>query len=126
MHERHKVWLRFLRSCIPLILVFMGAVCFFTFPEQGFNMLGSSMLIAFSYFTIIHRQQGQLAEFIVLLSILTITVYAYTYESLRGFLFLPQLLYLFYQMGRLFIFKELRNTYRHFRRMWVEKNRYTK
>lgn len=122
MRERRELWLGFFRSCIPLILVFTGVACFFIFPEQGFNMLGSSLLIAFSYFTILRRQQGQLVEFIVLLSILAVTGYAYAYpESLGGLLFIPQVLYLLCQIGRLFIFKELKNTYRYFKRRWLEK-----
>jgi hypothetical protein len=90
-------------------------------------MLGSSLLIAFSYFITLRRQQGQLAEFIVLLSILTITIYAYAYpESLNSLLFIPQILYLFYQVGKLFIFKELSHTYRYFKRIWTEKRGYLK
>lgn len=123
MRETRELWLRFFKSSFSLMLICIGFICVFIFPKQGFNILGSSVLIAFSYGTTLYLQKGQLLEFVLLLGILAVTGYAYAYpDSLSGLLFVPQIFYLFVQLGRLFVFKVIKHTYKHFKRRWLKKS----
>lgn len=81
-----------------------GITCAFVFPEQGMNMAGSSILIAFSYLTVLFRPKKQWMESLILLSVITVTIFAYIFpETWNGALFLVQLLYFFYGIGKALI-----------------------
>lgn len=119
MHESNQMILRLVRVWIMFMIVVAGITCAFVFTEQGLNIFFSSQLIAFSYQTVMHRSEGQEIELLLLLSVIAITGYAYiSPKTLNGFLFLPQLLYFFYGIGRLFIVRELMQTFRHFKQAW--------
>lgn len=115
MYEKQETLLRLSRASIMLLIALLGVACFFLFPEQGLYMSASCTFIAFSYFTLLHYPKRQLLEFCILLSVLTTTAYAYfSTKDWAQWLFLSQLLYFAYGMGKAFIFKELKSTFKYF------------
>ena len=129
MRENNELWQirqRLFICFVSLLLIIAGITCFFIFPDQGGNMLGSSILIAFSYFTTVRNLKWQLAEFVVFLSVLVITIYAYVFsERFSGWLFVPQCVYLFCQLGRVFVFEELKSAFRDYKRERGKKSGYS-
>ncbi len=120
MREKNEILFMLLRYIIMFMIVVAGVICFFIFPAQGFNMLGSSCLIAFSYWCVLNRRKGQLIESIILMGVLATTIFAYTSpDRWGGWLFLVQLCYFFYGMGKaLSIFKEYKKA---FQQLWFHK-----
>lgn len=95
------------------LIAMAGVICFFTIPDKRERMLGSALLISFSYFCVLFFQKSQWIESTILIVVIGLTAIAYiVHGRFNGVLFLPQLIYLFYGMGRAFIVKELKQTFR--------------
>ena len=98
---RREILSRLLRVWVMFTIVVTGSICYFVFPEQGLYMLLSSCGGAFSYYLLLCRKTWEWNEVIIFLSVVAITVYAYVSpEQWNGFLFLPQLAYWFYALGK--------------------------
>lgn len=108
--DKREILLRLCRLTIMLLITLVGVFCFFALPDQGLAIFGSSLVISLSYFCVLYHQKNQWLEFLILASVIVVTTIAY-FSSLNGFLFLPQIIYLFYGMSRAFIIKELKKAF---------------
>ena len=114
--ERREILSRLIRVWLMFSIVVAGSICYFVFPDQGGNILLSSCGIAFSYYLLLCGRTWQWREVGIFLSVAAITGYAFVYpEKWNGFLFLPQLGYWFYAVGRtLHIGKVYKGAWIHF------------
>lgn len=104
MGKKQETILRLCRVWVMFAVALSGIAAWITYPVQGGELLGSSLIISVGYLCVLFSPRGQIFEFLLLIcSILATMCFYISPNMLNGVLCLPQWGYFFYCMGRVLL-----------------------